>query len=460
MFSSIPCRAFRAESRVVNKHAIHSQLSALSPIWRPRICRNSIRSRYLFTKSKTAKKAKMAAVSRSMLLGASSLIIGGGLVYNLYENDQLQPLPATKSKGKIRAERLKFRAVEEKKDEVAAENAEVLAELPYQQDTDASVDGSTWTNFSTDFAIFSSVTSFKWGTAAESISDYIMPEWAKSLPGYIEKLQRELSMAPGSLADEIWQDAHDPFINPEIEYSAFVRVSEDLCDEEKEFLVKRKKHTRTALAKYLGIPEDEIHPDDVPCIAMIGSGGGLRALVAGTGSMLATGEDGLFPCVTYTAGVSGSCWLQALYHTSLGGRRMDKMVDHLKARIGIHIAYPPTALNALNSAPTNKYLLSGFVEKLKGDPKSEFGLVDIYGLLLAARLLVPKGEIGVDDRDMKISNQREYIKHGEHPMPIYTAVRHEIPIIEESSEEEKATDHPSEKTKEKAKKEAWFQWYA
>ncbi|EHL00461.1 putative Cytosolic phospholipase A2 zeta [Glarea lozoyensis 74030] len=296
------------------------------------------------------------------------------------------------------------------------------------------------------------------GATSLIIGDAVLPEWAKLLPENISKLQRELSMAPGSLADDIWKEAHDPYINPEIEYSASVRVSSELCDEEKDFLQKRKKVTTMALARYLGIPTEEVHPDDVPTIAMVGSGGGLRALVAGTGSLLASAEDGLFDCVTYTAGVSGSCWLQSLFHSSIGGRRLDKMVDHLKARIGVHIAYPPAALGSLNQAPTNKFLLSGFVEKLKGDPNAEFGLVDIYGLLLAARLLVPKGEIGVDDKDLKISNQRDFIKHGEHPMPIYTAIRHEIPIDEESSELEKVTQTPSEETKERARREAYFQW--
>jgi phospholipase A2 len=127
------------------------------------------------------------------------------------------------------------------------------------------------------------------------------------------------------------------------------------------------------------------------------------------------------------------------------------LVDHLKARIGTHIASPIVALSLLNSAPTNKFLLRGFVEKLKGDPKAEFGLVDVYGVLLAARLLVPKGELGVNDDDLKISNQQANLRHGESPLPIYCAVRHEIPIIGESSREEKVTQTPSESTKEKAK---------
>jgi phospholipase A2 len=418
------------------------------------------RSRSLFGKSKSEekKKSKMS-LSRGTLFGVTSVVIAGSLTYIHYQNDYVQPLPPTRLRSEIRAERQKYQAIQDKKSEIAVQNAERLKAVPLHQDLQTPADDSAWGNFSTKFALFSSVADLEWGSVAGKIKDFVMPDWAKVLPDYIGKLQRELSMAPGSLADDIWQEAHDPYTNPEIEYTASVRVSSELCKEEREFLMKRKKATTTALAKYLGLPEEEVHPDDVPCIAMVGSGGGLRALVAGTGSLLASSEDGLFDCATYTAGVSGSCWLQALFHSSLGGRRLDKIVDHLKARIGVHIAYPPVALAALNSAPTNKFLLSGFVEKLRGDPEADFGLVDVYGLLLAARLLVPKGEVGVDDRDLKISNQQDYLKNGEHPMPIYTAVRHEIPIIEESSELEKATDSPSQETKAKAKKEAWFQWF-
>jgi phospholipase A2 len=465
MFSSIHHGALRApSSKILPQHAIFRtppNFPTLKQTWGNKTGRNGHQARFLFTKSKK-KRSKMSSLTKPTLIGVTSVVVGSGLFYILYQNDYVQPLPPTRLRSEIRAERQKYWAVEQKKEAKAAANTKVLSELPYQQHEDAkgpTEDDSAWATFSSKFAVFSSVTDVKWGTVTESITDFIMPDWAKVLPGYISKLQRELSMAPGSLADEIWIEAHDPYINPEIRYSAEVRVSTELCDEEKEFRERRTMVTRTALAKYLGIPEEEVHPDDVPCIAMVGSGGGLRALVAGAGSMLATGEDGLFDCVTYTAGVSGSCWLQALFNSSLGGRRLDKLVDHLKARIGVHIAYPPVALNALNSAPTNKFLLSGFVEKLKGDPHADFGLVDVYGLLLAARLLVPKGELGVEDRDLKISNQRDYIKHGEHPMPIYTAVRHEIPIIEESSEADEKTEAPSEETKEKAKREAWFQWF-
>jgi phospholipase A2 len=329
---------------------------------------------------------------------------------------------------------------------------------PAQKGSNPASDGGAgaWFDFSRRFEVLS-LTEIEWSKISDSIVDFILPEWSKAIPGYLRKLQRELSMAPGSLADEIWREAHDASINPEIRYRASVRVSDELCPEEKAFLANRRRVTTMALARYLGLDERDVHPDDVPVIAMCGSGGGLRALVAASGSMMATQDDGLLDCLTYTSGVSGSCWLQALYNSSVAKHDLHRLVDHLKARLGVHIAYPPVAFQSLISAPTNKYLLSGVVEKLKGDPKANFGLVDAYGILLASRLLVPKGELAVDERDFKLSNQRDYIKNGEHPMPIYTAVRHEIPDAEPGLD--KAVRTASEAAKEEAKQEAWFLWF-
>jgi phospholipase A2 len=260
-------------------------------------------------------------------------------------------------------------------------------------------------------------------------------------------------MAPGTLAEEIWYEANNPENHPEIIWDASVRVSNELCEEEKRFLEKRQMFTRRGLARYLDIPEDKIHPDDVPVIAMCSSGGGLRALVAGTASYLSSKEHGLFDCVTYTAGVSGSCWLQTLYYSNVSQRDHARLIRHLKNRLGVHIAFPPDALELLASAPTNKYLLSGLIEKAKGLPDAEFGIVDIYGLLLAARLLVPKGELSVDEHDFKISHQRRYIEDGSQPLPIYTAVRHEIPLAEQTNVEDQLAAEA------KAKLESWFQWF-
>lgn len=287
----------------------------------------------------------------------------------------------------------------------------------------------------------------------EKFAGVIVPIWLRQLPLWLNKIQNELSMAPWSLSWEIWEEAHDPEVNPEIIWDAGVRVSTDLCPEEIVFLHNRRQYTARALARYLGVPESEIHPDDVPVIAMCGSGGGLRALVAGASSYLSAAEEGLWDCVTYSAGVSGSCWLQTLYYSSIGRQNYEHIIGHLKDRLGVHIAYPPALLGLLSTAPTNKYLLKGLIEKLKGVPDADFGLVDVYGLALAARLLVPKMELLVSDNDLKVSNQRFYTDSGHQPLPIYTAVRHEIPQAEDKIDEKVKNDRASTKLHD------WFQWF-
>lgn len=358
-------------------------------------------------------------------------MVGTLLITSLYPHDEIQRLKTQEKRSKQEPE--------------------------HAGNSTAASEQNAWFDFSTRFEQLSNSTDVEWGKISDKLVETIFPEWSKYVPGYVRKLQREMSMAPGSLADEIWDEAHDPLVNPEVQYTAKVRISDDLCEEEKEFLVRRKRIATVALARYLGLKEEDVHPDDVPTIAMCGSGGGLRALVAGTGSWTAASEDGLFDCVTYTSGVSGSCWLQSLYYSSITGQDVGRLADHLKARLGVHIAYPPVAFQALTAAPTNKYLLSGVIEKLKGDTSATFGLVDVYGILLAARLLVPKGELGVNERDFKLSNQRQYVKYGQNPLPIYTAVRHEIP--DAADETTSATGVVTEEAKAKAKQEAWFQWF-
>ncbi|KAH6050965.1 lysophospholipase [Parastagonospora nodorum] len=320
-----------------------------------------------------------------------------------------------------------------------------------QADNTDSESSSAWQTIKNSFPSPPDIKSAS--SISDTLIDMVIPAWVKMMPGFIRKLQDELSMAPGSLAEEIWSDANNPEANPEIVWDASVRISDELCKEEKAFRQKRAHFTKAALARYLDIPEDTIHPDDIPIIAMCGSGGGLRALVAGTSSYLSTKEQGLFDCVTYTAGVSGSCWLQTLYYSDITGQSHARLIRHLKNRLGIHIAFPPDALELLVSAPTNKYLLSALVEKAKGIPEAEFGIVDIYGALLAARLLIPKGELSVSEYDFKVSNQRRFTDDGSNPLPIYTAVRHEIPLAEQAS----MTDRVAAEAK--ARREAWFQWF-
>lgn len=411
-----------------------------------------------------------ARILRSTSLRYGSLIgaTGGSAVYlaprlQVTFNDSGPGLPrSTNSTLTAQAQRTqdRFSSTQTAKNDRKKGDAETVDEatdLETCAPTSEDDDHNAWSQFSRKLeALLDGVQRIEWTSFSDKITELILPSWAKLIPAGIQKLNFELSMQPGSLADEIWQEAHDPSINPEILWNAKVRVSDQLGEDELKFRKRRKEYIADHFKKYLGIDED-VNPEDIPTIAICGSGGGLRALVAGTSSYLSTQEAGLFDCCTYTAGVSGSCWLQTLFFSSVGRQNHRTLLNHIRSRIGTHIAFPPPALKLVTSAPTNKFILSGFVEKLRGDPDATFGVVDIYSLLLAARLMVPKGDLDVQASDLKLSNQRKFLENGEFPMPIYTVVRHEIPV-EETTEKTPVSEAAEAEIKAKAKKEAWFQW--
>ncbi|XP_042613174.1 cytosolic phospholipase A2 zeta-like [Cyprinus carpio] len=54
-----------------------------------------------------------------------------------------------------------------------------------------------------------------------------------------------------------------------------------------------------------------VFQDKVPHIALLGSGGGQRAMVGLLGSLVQLDKAGLLDCILYLSGVSGSTWCMA-----------------------------------------------------------------------------------------------------------------------------------------------------
>ncbi|KAK9475422.1 acyl transferase/acyl hydrolase/lysophospholipase [Dipodascopsis tothii] len=227
-----------------------------------------------------------------------------------------------------------------------------------------------------------------------------------------------------SMTNEVIAESSDPSVHPELAMDAQVRVSAELPANERQFRKHRAQFTRESLARYLDLPLSQVDERDVPVIAIAGSGGGYRAMIASSGYLKAAEAKGLFDCVTYVAGISGSTWMLSLYY-SLAACSFDKLLAHVKRRTDVHIAFFPAFLEMVTTEPTSKYLTHGLIEKLYRK-YSEVVLPDIYGLLLASRLMVPDTPRYVDPDNLKISHQRKIVDTGVAPMPIYTSVRHEI----------------------------------
>ncbi|KAK1329312.1 hypothetical protein QTO34_011493 [Cnephaeus nilssonii] len=95
-----------------------------------------------------------------------------------------------------------------------------------------------------------------------------------------------------------------------------LRFSMALCDQEKAFRYQRKENVKENMKKLLGLENSEslCSTRDVPVVAILGSGGGFRAMVGFSGVMKALYESGILDCATYIAGLSGSTWyMSTLY---------------------------------------------------------------------------------------------------------------------------------------------------
>ncbi|KAI3392994.1 hypothetical protein diail_4905 [Diaporthe ilicicola] len=159
-----------------------------------------------------------------------------------------------------------------------------------------------------------------------------------------------------SLESRLTKELDDPARFPEIAQEAVVRKGLDLCPEETAYLTARRIRVREQFAKYLGLDAAQVHPDDIPTIALGGSGGGYRAMLAFLGYSLAMKDAGLRDLLTYVAGVSGSsrCWAIAAYYT-FGHAEMQKVIDHCKTRLAPHHPLSPEAVQKLLSSPRGDY---------------------------------------------------------------------------------------------------------
>uniref|UniRef100_A0A8C3PRH5 Phospholipase A2 n=1 Tax=Calidris pygmaea TaxID=425635 RepID=A0A8C3PRH5_9CHAR len=186
-----------------------------------------------------------------------------------------------------------------------------------------------------------------------------------------------------------------------------IRLGFDLCKEEREFLDKRKKIVSEALRKTLHLKQSP-PKDEVPVVAVLGSGGGMRALTSFYGSLAGLQQLGLLDAAMYLCGISGSTWcLSTLYQDPDWSqkdlqdaiRRAQGMVSSSKAG-----AFSPERL---------KY----YFQELNAMEMSgrNVSFTDLWGLIVEYFLQQKEDP-------SKLSDQQEAVKWAQNPYPIYAAV--------------------------------------
>mmetsp|Transcript_16499 Transcript_16499/g.39438 ORF Transcript_16499/g.39438 Transcript_16499/m.39438 type:complete len:1357 (+) Transcript_16499:109-4179(+) len=141
--------------------------------------------------------------------------------------------------------------------------------------------------------------------------------------------------------------------HPEQRWREEARVSEEggMCAEEAELLAVRKAKVREALEKLLGEP---VAPEHVPTIALCLSGGGVRAMIASLGALLAAEELGVLDCCSYTSALSGGAWLQGCWMEAEGSNRdvLDRLAAFLPEACSQHPLF--TAGRSIASDPSSR----------------------------------------------------------------------------------------------------------
>ncbi|KAI9149070.1 Cytosolic phospholipase A2 delta [Paramyrothecium foliicola] len=290
-------------------------------------------------------------------------------------------------------------------------------------------------------------------------------------PAFPEAIQdAKILSGMTALKARVRRDIMDPSIFPEVEKVAEVRRGLDLCPEELAFLVKRKLHVRANFAKYIGVHPEDVHPDDVPVVSYGGSGGGFRAMIACLAYGEAMTKAGVWDCLTYIAGVSGSCWSIAAYFT-IGQANMPTVLDHCKTRFSQFHPLSGDAIRAMLSAPGGARLhLGPLIQKRKSGLRTV--AMDLYSVFTTGWIFFQddpathpggkaKKEVAGYQRTWhKFSNVRDYIDEGKAPMPIMTAIPHERPwkYWEGNDHAFKEPENATQNSHPEAR-DAWYQWF-
>ncbi|XP_051017849.1 cytosolic phospholipase A2 gamma [Acomys russatus] len=164
-----------------------------------------------------------------------------------------------------------------------------------------------------------------------------------------------------------------------------------LQEEEKAAVHKRSPKVLEALQKL------NIQADQAPVIAVLGSGGGLRAHIACLGVLSELKELGLLDAVTYLAGVSGSTWALSSFFANNGN--MESMEKELEERY----------------EKNSWHFKESLTKAIQAARRENYSLTDFWAYLIVSRQMR-------ELQDSNLSSIKEQVEEGVMPYPIFAAI--------------------------------------
>uniref|UniRef100_UPI00358E2DC2 cytosolic phospholipase A2 isoform X1 n=2 Tax=Myxine glutinosa TaxID=7769 RepID=UPI00358E2DC2 len=195
-----------------------------------------------------------------------------------------------------------------------------------------------------------------------------------------------------------------------------LRFSIHLCPEEKTFRKDRKNRAMPAMTRLLGPNNAPRNDKEVPIVAVLGSGGGFRAMIGLAGVFKALAESGVLDCTTYVAGLSGSSWyLSTLYsHPDWPKKGVAEINEEVK------VSASHSRFYLLRPSNLTRYVQALWSKRSSGQPVT---FTDIFGLLIGETLIGKR-------MDKKLSDMCSKVAGGQVPLPLFTCL-HVKPDVSE-----------------------------
>ncbi|XP_073696287.1 cytosolic phospholipase A2 gamma-like [Garra rufa] len=173
-----------------------------------------------------------------------------------------------------------------------------------------------------------------------------------------------------------------------------VRITHSLHLKEKNVVLERRKTVFQGLQNL----KIDCSKDKVSNIALLGSGGGQRAMVGLLGSLVELDKAGLLDCILYLSGVSGSTWCMAsLYKEPNWSTKLETVKDKIIKRLN----GPAVSWGDAYDKLTKYY------------KKDNFSLTDVWAALVVTTYVKEIDEC-------KLSEQQD--QHSKDPFPIFTVI--------------------------------------
>ncbi|XP_070325165.1 cytosolic phospholipase A2 beta isoform X2 [Odocoileus virginianus] len=242
--------------------------------------------------------------------------------------------------------------------------------------------------------------------------------WEQELSIHLQDAPQEQLKVPlralpsGQVVRLVFPTSQEPLMKVELKNEEgprelAVRLGCGPCAEEQAFLSRRKQVVAKALQQALQLDGD-LREDEIPVVAVMATGGGIRAMTSLYGQLAGLKALGLLDCVSYITGASGSTWALANLYEDPEWSQKDLAgpIESLKTQV---------TKNKLGVLAPGKLLR--YQQELA--ERARLGHPTCFTNLWA---LINEALLHDEPHDHKLSDQREALSRGQNPMPIYCAL--------------------------------------